>query len=299
MKHVVIIGAGALGSCVGNLLKKNKKLFVEWWDSDAAKVVNRKELAKLIPRADAVLMCVPSWVFEMALAGIVPYVRKKTIIISFAKGIEAKTNATMDVLLQRSCRPGQPFVLVSGPMLAKEMTEGLPAGAVFATKDPRVFRIASSLFAGTSIIRCHSSDVRGVALAGVLKNIYAMALGAADGLELGMNVRGYLIVQAVNEMGRILVLLGGKGATAYSLAGMGDLIATGSSAYSKNYTVGRELARTGVCAVESEGKASLHALETLLGIRAKHFRLFQTVKALLACKKNPRDIVMHYFNSCE
>lgn len=299
MKHIVIIGAGELGSCVGNLLKKNKKLSIEWWDSDAAKVVDRKELIELIPRADAVLMCVPSWVFRMALAGIRPYLRKKTILISFAKGIEAKSNATMDVLLRRTLPPGQPFVLVSGPMLAEEIVEGLPAGAVFATKDPRVFRMASSLFAGTSITRCHSSDVRGVALAGVLKNIYAIGLGAVDGLELGMNVRGFFIVQAVREMGHILPLLGGKSATAHSLAGLGDLIATGSSVYSKNYTVGRELARTGVCTVESEGKASLQALEALLGIRAKHFRLFQMVKALLACKKSPRDIVMHYFLSCD
>lgn len=299
MKHIAIIGAGELGSCIGNLLKKNTKLSVAWWDSDVKKVPNRKELSELIPRADAVLMCVPSWVFRVALRDIKPFLHKKTIIISFAKGIETKSNATMDILLRRTLPAGQPFVLVSGPMLAEEMENGLPAGAIFTSKDKKILQNAASLFKKTPISCCYSSDVRGIAIVGVLKNIYAIALGAVDGLNLGMNARGLLVVRAAKEMHDILPLLGGRSATAHSLAGLGDLIATGSSAYSKNYTVGRDLARTGVCAVESEGKASLHALEALLGIRAKRFRLFQAVKALLACKKDARFIFKNYFTVCE
>ncbi len=299
MKHIVIIGAGELGSCVGKLLNGKGGLTVELWDCNPKKVQNQQPLSALLPCADFVFMCVPSWVFRAALENVEPFLKKTTIIVSFAKGIEQKTNYTMDRLLSEVLHHTQPFVLVSGPMLAEELEQGLPAGAIFSSKNQRTYEKAAALFTNTSLTCCYSSDVRGVALCGILKNIYATALGMVDGLALGMNVRGLIMVRAAEEMARILPLLGGKAATIYTLAGIGDLIATGSSEYSNNYSVGKELAIRNTCAIESEGKSSIAALELLLGKEARQFRLFQVVKMILLCKKNARTAFAQYFKSCD
>ncbi|MEK7648683.1 MAG: hypothetical protein AAB400_02060 [Patescibacteria group bacterium] len=299
MKRIAILGAGELGSCIGKLLQKNKKLSIEWWDANPQKVPNQKPLATLVSCTDFLFLCVPSWVFRKALEQVRPHLKKTTIVVSFAKGIERKTQLTMDVLLNEVLHRNQPTVLVSGPMLAEELEMNLPAGGILAAKNRRAYERVAALFAHTPITCCYSSDVRGVALAGVLKNIYATALGAVDGLGLGMNARGLVIVRAADEMARILPLLGGKAATTYSLAGIGDLIATGSSNYSKNYSVGKELALSGVCGIESEGKSSIAAFESMLGGKAATFKLFQVVKAILSCKKDARSALSRYFKKCE
>ncbi len=298
MKQVVIIGAGELGSCIGKLLKGKGGLAVEWWDNDPFKVPNQKPLSVLVPRADFLFLCVPSWVFRNALTNVKLHLKKSTIIVSFAKGIEQKTRKTMDVLLSEILGRAQPIVLVSGPMLAEELEQGFPAGALLASKRRDVYERVAMVFNGTPLTVCHSFDVRGVAISGVLKNIYAMALGMSDGLELGMNTRGLLLVRAAEEMAHILSLTGGRAVTAYSLAGIGDLIATGSSEYSKNYSVGKELAIRNTCTIKSEGKSSITALESLLGGKAKQFHLFQTIKTILLCKKDARFAFTAYFKKC-
>jgi len=62
-----------------------------------------------------------------------------------------------------------------------------------------------------------------------LKNIYALLLGMADGLGTTDNRKGYLTAKATNEMADIIEILGAKKETAFSVAGLGDLVATGFS----------------------------------------------------------------------
>jgi glycerol-3-phosphate dehydrogenase (NAD(P)+) len=88
-----------------------------------------------------------------------------------------------------------------------------------------------------------SSDPMGVQVAGALKNVIAIAVGASDGLGFGQNARAALITRGLSEIARLGVAKGGRAGTAAGLAGLGDLVLTCTGEMSRNRTVGFELGR--------------------------------------------------------
>ena len=86
-----------------------------------------------------------------------------------------------------------------------------------------------------------NSDLIGVELGGSLKNVIAIASGFAEAMQLGDNCRGTLLTRGMAEIVRVSCALGANPATLYGLSGMGDLIATCSSPFSRNFTVGSML----------------------------------------------------------
>lgn len=293
MRKILILGAGELGGCIGHLFNGKTGFAVEWWDVDPKKITHIQKLDVLAHSADFLFLCIPSWSFRDALQSIKPHLSSSTIIVSFAKGIEHRSRMTMDQLLANCLPAHKKIVLMSGPMLAEELEQVLPASALVASKDSVARHTVVRMFNSTPLSCSASSDVRGTALCGVLKNIYALLLGASDGCQLGMNVRGTIITWSLNEMSRILPILGGRAQTAYSLAGLGDLVATGSSCFSKNYSVGKALAESGQCPVQSEGRVSLRALELLLKTHKQSFPLFCAVKKILSHPRHARAILTH------
>jgi glycerol-3-phosphate dehydrogenase (NAD(P)+) len=288
--RVVIIGAGEIGSAIASLVKPSGAK-IEEWDKDLSKVPKQRPLADIVPRADAVFLCIPSWHLRDGIAEIRPFLKKKTLVISLSKGIELGTKLTVDGLLASTLPRQQPFALISGPMLAEELVEGLPTGAVVATKRAADFKHVSALFKKSLLRLTWTTDLRGTAFAGVLKNAYALTLGIADAIPLGSNAKGWLVERAMKEMVGILRILNPKGdalAAATGPAGLGDLIATGFSPYSSNFTVGRELVAGKGITKMSEGFISLPSLLGLLGQKAQKFPLLQTVARIVIEKKNAR-----------
>jgi glycerol-3-phosphate dehydrogenase (NAD(P)+) len=88
-----------------------------------------------------------------------------------------------------------------------------------------------------------SDDVIGVELGGALKNIIAIAAGISDGLSLGTNAKSALFTRGLVEMKRLGVMLGAKEETFNGLSGIGDLLTTCISPYSRNRHVGEEIAK--------------------------------------------------------
>ncbi|HEY8799496.1 MAG TPA: NAD(P)H-dependent glycerol-3-phosphate dehydrogenase, partial [Candidatus Limnocylindrales bacterium] len=131
----------------------------------------------------------------------------------------------------------------SGPNLAGEIARGLPASAVVAAEDPQLAdRIVERL--GRREFRLYvNSDLLGVELGGALKNILAIAAGAADGLGFGDNGKAGLMTRGLAEMTRLGVAAGANPVTFSGLAGIGDLIATCGSTLSRNHRLGIELAK--------------------------------------------------------
>jgi len=85
--------------------------------------------------------------------------------------------------------------------------------------------------------------VIGCELGGVLKNIIAIAAGMGDGQGAGENTRSAVITRGLAEITRLGVAMGGEPQTFAGLAGTGDLIATCTSAQSRNRTVGYKLGK--------------------------------------------------------
>ena len=283
--RVVMIGAGKIGSAIGKVLRKNR-VRVDFWDALPGKVRRQKALAAIVPGADAVFLCLPSWCLRDAGDSIAPHLSKRTFVVSVSKGLEKGTLLPSDGILRQTLPEGTPFVYLGGPLLADELSKGQPGVGVAASADPAALRKMKKLFAGTRMRIEASDDVTGVVWSAVLKNVYALGLGMTEGLGWGANARGWFVAKAVEEAGAILEDLGGRRETFHGVAGVGDMVATGFSPHSKIRSAGEALARRGKSPHVSEGMASLPQALEVLGARARRYPLLMALKeALLDGKK--------------
>jgi len=290
--RVVIIGAGEIGGAIEFLMRESG-CETQKWDADPAKVPGQKPLEGLVPKAQAVFFCVPSWVLRDAISSIQPLLKPRIIIFFLSKGI-AQDGKTVPELAEEMLH-GRPFALLSGPMLAEEIIKGLGGVALAASTSARVRRFTAGLFAGSSLRIETSSDVKGTAFAAVLKNIYSIGLGIADGLGWGANKKGWLAEQAILEMQKVLPILGGKAKSVFSPAGVADFIATGFSQYSSNREIGDALVRTGVNGKKSEGYVSLPRLAERLSARIPEFPLFSLLQRVCEQHEDAKSSFAEFF----
>lgn len=279
--RVAIIGAGSFGQALAFVFQEREDVLVELWDKDPAKVPGQRSLPEVASAASLLLLCVPSRAVREALEAIRDHVDPETIVISTTKGIDAQ-RLTCDQLLEMVLLMGQPYGLLSGPMLAAEMQAGQVAFAALAGNGRDIFERVREVMAGTSVRLEYSDDLHGVALAGVLKNVYAIGLGMAQAMNFGHNVRGSLVMQACREMGDVIASLGGRRETAWGLSGLADLVATGFSDSSRNCQAGQELVRTGRCVTISEGVESLPHLKALVGDVLVSYPVLAAIDAVVA-----------------
>lgn len=206
------------------------------------KVEITDDLKKAIENADIILLVV-------ATSGIRPVckqlkeagLKKEQILVNLSKGLELPSLKRMSEVIKDEL-PESKLVVLSGPTLAKEILNGCPTAASVASSDMQAAEFVQKHLNVPSKFRLYTnSDVIGVELGGSLKNVIAIASGFADAMKLGDNCRGTLLTRGMAEMVRVGVALGASPSTLYGLSGMGDLIATASSPFSRNFTVGSML----------------------------------------------------------
>jgi glycerol-3-phosphate dehydrogenase (NAD(P)+) len=168
-----------------------------------------------------------------------------------------------------------------------------------ASADPAVGeRIVARL--GRREFRLYTnSDVLGVELCGALKNIIAIAAGAADGLGFGDNGKAGLMTRGLAEIIRLGIAAGANPLTFAGLAGIGDVIATCGSKLSRNHRLGDYLAQgrswkdvEGVLGGVAEGAYTVDAalaLAAQLGVEMPIAREVHNV--LFEGKSVPRALV--------
>jgi glycerol-3-phosphate dehydrogenase (NAD(P)+) len=137
--------------------------------------------------------------------------------------------------------PDHPVAVLTGPNLASEISVGQPAASVVAIDDDVIATALQELFSTPTFRVYTNADVVGCEIAGVVKNVIAIASGMAMGMGFGDNTRASLLTRGLAEMTRLAVALGGNAESLSGLAGMGDLIATCSSTSSRNTSVGIRL----------------------------------------------------------
>ena len=180
---------------------------------------------RLAAARELVVMAVPSAHMREAAARISSMIRPDTIIVSVAKGIERGTLARMSQVLcaEMSIDPVRVCAL-SGPNLASEIAAGLPASAVVGATDDAIGAHVVELLGGPSFRLYRNRDLVGVELAGALKNIVAIAAGAADALRLGDNAKAAIVTRGLAEITRLGVAAGANALTFAGLAGIGDIL---------------------------------------------------------------------------
>lgn len=229
--EVAIVGVGEFGSALARVLEKK---------SIPVKRVHRH--SEWPARASVVILSVPTQALPELCKQRKVSLNRSTIVISTCKGLIRKNKLTPTQYLESQI--SLPAILtLSGPSFASEIRKGLPTALVLAGRRKSAVDLAS-LFLTTPKLRIYKShDPLGVELCGALKNVYAIAAGVSDGLNLGENARAALCSRALAEMSRVGQSLGGKPMTFFGLSGAGDLFLTCSSSKSRNYRFGHGLAR--------------------------------------------------------
>ena len=189
-------------------------------------------------QADAALLAVPM----QHLRGIAGRMRLQAPLIACCKGLEA-ISGLLPLELLAELHPSLPLCVLSGPNFAAEVARGLPTASVLACTDASLAANLSRLLATETLRLYASDDPTGVQVGGAAKNVIAIAAGAAIGAGLGENARAALITRGVAELGRLIVGLGGRPATASGLSGLGDLVLTCTGQSSRNYSLGVALGR--------------------------------------------------------
>ena len=205
-------------------------------------LVATSDMAAAVSGADVVVMAVPSHGFREIAAKVAEYLRPWVPIVSLTKGIERESLMRMTEVAAEEM-PGRPVGVMTGPNLAKEIMAGQPAASVVAIPDTTIALELQRILTRPSLRVYTNPDVIGCEVAGVVKNVIAIASGMAEGMEFGDNTRATLITRGLAEMSRLGVAMGGDPLTFAGLAGMGDLIATCSSKQSRNNSVGLALGR--------------------------------------------------------
>jgi glycerol-3-phosphate dehydrogenase (NAD(P)+) len=192
---------------------------------------------------DLVIFAVPSRHLRATVERVAPNLAPGIDLLSVAKGIEPGTLLRMsEVIADAAAVPASQIAALSGPNLAGEIARGLPASAVVAAEDPTLADRVVARLARREFRLYVNRDILGVELCGALKNLVAIAAGAADALGFGDNGKAGLLTRGLAEMTRLGIAAGANPLTFAGLAGVGDLIATCGSALSRNHRLGVELA---------------------------------------------------------
>ena len=259
------------------------------------------DLAVACADADIVVMAVPSHGYRAVLCDAVGLIGSDVPVVSVSKGVERDTllrmsEVTLDVLPDH--REDRVAVL-TGPNLAREVAEGQPAASVIACRDADTTAQLQQLFMTRSFRVYTNPDIVGCEIAGALKNVIAIAVGTAAGLGYGDNAQAALVTRGLAELTRLGVALGGEPLTFAGLAGLGDLVATCTSAKSRNRTVGFELGRgrpldeiVDEMNMVAEGVQSTAAVLELAARAGVEMPIAAVVGAVLYDGRRPADLVL-------
>ncbi len=273
-KPVGVVGAGSFGSVIANILAMNRKVILYARDKDVVKKIRTEQsnkghiihpnveptfdMAYLAAQCDVIFPIVSSAGFRNMMRKLAPHLHPYHIIIHGTKGLDIKLPEGESLksikTLQRSQIKTMSEVIreesvairvgcLAGPNLARELADKQPAATVVASHFNEVIQIGQKLLRNERFQVYGNNELEGVELAGVLKNIIAIAAGALSGLGYGENAKGLLISRGIIEMVYLGKAFGGNIKAFLGIAGIGDLVATCSSTTSRNFTVGYRLAK--------------------------------------------------------
>jgi glycerol-3-phosphate dehydrogenase (NAD(P)+) len=266
MKKIAVLGAGSWGTAQALLLNKKTRQVALWGRVEDGIEIMRtdRENKRFLPGvtlpdnimptsnlkvavADTklIVLAVPTQAVREVLIQLVPHLKPDTIIVNTAKGLEIETTMRLSQVAE-DVLGGQireHYAVLSGPSHAEEVARGMPTVVTVASYSREAAIFVQDAFM-SPVFRVYTNpDVAGVELGGALKNIIALATGMCDGLGFGDNTRAALMTRGLTEITRMGVALGGDYRTFSGLSGMGDLVVTCMSKYSRNRRAGELLGR--------------------------------------------------------
>jgi glycerol-3-phosphate dehydrogenase (NAD(P)+) len=195
------------------------------------------DLAAAVRGAEFLLLAPPAQHMRAVTNELRRHLGRGVPVVSCSKGIERGSCALMSQVIAETL-PGTPVAVLSGPSFAHDIAVDSPAGVTLACVERGIGeRLAQAI--GTPRFRTYlSDDVTGALIGGVMKNVIAIACGAAIGRKLGESTRATLFARGLAEMARLGLAMGARLETFMGLSGAGDLNLSCNSVKSRNTSLG-------------------------------------------------------------
>lgn len=322
---IAVLSLGNLGTALAHLLAKNGHEVMAWeYDKAVVAEVNQQHINSrylpdvLLPNnvtanhcIDEVLLhgeiiftCIPSVFLLNTLSKVVDNIPLYVPVVNLAKGINRENQQTVMQML-RALLPQHTLAMLSGPSLANEFSKGINTVLVAASSDKQLPLLLKKLLENSRFSVRISTDVVGVELGGILKNVYAIGMGFAYSMmPYGLNFVGAYFTQALKEMQQLGVSLGADANTFYDFSGVGDLIATAMSEQSHNHIMGEWLSKGASVAevkkemhVLPEGFNTLSVMLTMAKEHHVHLPLAELLQQVLDNALTPEQF-FDRFNAC-
>jgi glycerol-3-phosphate dehydrogenase (NAD(P)+) len=264
--RITVLGAGSWGTTLAVMLHYNAHA-VRLWSYDQSHVESMNltrenkdflpgimipadielmnDIGEVVEGAELIVTAVPTQYIRSVLKNLASKKFEDVIIVNVAKGIENNSLMTVSEILLDVLPHLKPenIVTLSGPSFADEVSRQIPTAVVAASSNVAAAKLVQQTFMAPYFRVYSSTDIRGVELAGSLKNVIAIAAGIADGAGFGDNTKAAIMTRATVEIARLGKLMGARQETFAGLSGIGDLIATCMSKHSRNRHVGEEIGK--------------------------------------------------------
>jgi glycerol-3-phosphate dehydrogenase (NAD(P)+) len=313
-----VIGAGAWGSALADLLARNEHDVRLWaYEPDVAESINTRHsnprflpgaslarsltgtasLEHALDGAELVTYVTPSHVLRAIARQSAPHTSDDATLVVASKGIERDTFRMMSEVVREETGAAS-VVALSGPSFAAEVAQRQPTAVVAASSDHERAVVVQLAFSNTAFRVYTHGDEIGVELGGALKNVMAIATGLAEGLGLGHNPRAALITRGLAEIARLGDALGADPRTLAGLAGMGDLVLTCTGALSRNRALGAEIGRGATLEqalatrdTVAEGVVTTQSAHALAAREGVEMPIVSAVHRILFEQQPPRDAI--------
>ena len=253
-----VFGSGSWGTSIALLLHDNGYDVTLWskFENEADILKNTRQnyllkgveipedifitsdLDEAVNEAGAAVIAVPSYGLRETAETLVGRFNDDCVIVCMSKGIEKDTSCLFTSILKDAFGSETPIAAVSGPTHAEEVAKRVPTACVAASEDISVAMRVQNLLMNEYLRVYTSTDVIGVELGAALKNVIALGAGISIGQGFGDNTIAVLITRGLAEIAELCVKMGGRKETLAGLAGLGDLIVTCTSEYSRNRQAG-------------------------------------------------------------
>jgi len=266
MDKILVIGGGSWGTAIANYLATHKSHPIKLWireEEVLTSILSSREntffffFFKLSPNltpvrdleketqlADILMFAIPSKFIRATFQKLTDHIQEK-LLVCLSKGFESASQKTISQLAVETFgeRILNRWITISGPSFARELANCNPTAVVAASQNPDYLNKIQDAFSSHILRIYRSDDLRGVEIAGSIKNVIAIASGILHGLNYGYNSTASLVTRANMEITRFGLKLGAKRETFWGLAGIGDLMLTCFGPLSRNFQLGVEIAK--------------------------------------------------------
>jgi len=265
MDNILVIGGGSWGTAFADYLARQETQVRIWVrEKEVLEAVNStRENKVFLPgielagnleacadlegaagESGVLILAVPSKFARSVMLRLKPVWRGDHVLVSLSKGFESDSLKTMSQVAAEVFGPGvsRQWLTLSGPSFARELASGHPTAVVAASVNEGLLERLQSRFSSSTLRIYRSGDLRGLEVAGSLKNVMAIASGMINGLGYGFNTTASLVTRANMEISRLGVRLGARPETFWGLGGIGDLMLTCFGPLSRNFQLGRKIA---------------------------------------------------------